>query len=66
MICPVLSSRLFEYEGDPEAEHVIVLMGAGCPIVKEAIEVLRSEGRKVGMLKVREAPDFHPLCLSQH
>ena len=50
MFCPL---RLFEYEGDEAAEHVIVIMGAGCPVVKEAISVLRAEGKKVGMLKVR-------------
>ena len=45
--------RLFEYEGDPEAEHVVVIMGAGAPVVGEAVQALRSSGRRVGMLKVR-------------
>jgi len=50
--------KLFEYEGCPDAEHVIVIMGAGAPVVKEAIDVLTARGQKVGLLKVRAKPPF--------
>jgi len=44
---------LFEYEGDPDAESVIVIMGSGAETVHETVEALRSSGEKVGVLKVR-------------
>ena len=43
---------LFNYEGDPNAERVIVLMGSGAETATETIEVLRARGEKVGILKV--------------
>jgi pyruvate-ferredoxin/flavodoxin oxidoreductase len=52
----VLTGRqyhLYEYEGDPGAERVIVLMGSGCEAVHETIDSLRAKGEKVGVLKVR-------------
>ena len=52
----VLTGReygLFEYEGDPDAERVIVLMGSGAGAVSEAIVRLRERGEKVGLVKVR-------------
>ncbi len=45
--------HLFDYEGDPEAETVIVMMGSGAGAAGEAVERLVSEGQKVGLLKVR-------------
>ncbi|HEX5631940.1 MAG TPA: hypothetical protein VFX50_01890, partial [Gemmatimonadales bacterium] len=45
--------RLFDYEGAPDAEDVIVLMGSGAETTAEVVEVLRAQGRKVGVLKVR-------------
>ncbi|MBK8503860.1 MAG: pyruvate:ferredoxin (flavodoxin) oxidoreductase [Saprospiraceae bacterium] len=45
--------HLFEYEGDPEAEEVIVLMGSGVETVKETVKWLNDHGRKVGILQVR-------------
>jgi pyruvate-ferredoxin/flavodoxin oxidoreductase len=45
--------HLFDYEGDPDAEQVLVLMGSGAETVAETVDVLRAEGRKVGVLKVR-------------
>ena len=44
---------LFEYEGDPEAERVIVIMGSGAETVHETVDELTSRGEKVGVLKVR-------------
>ena len=36
--------QLFQYEGDPEAEHIIILMGSGCETVQETVEYLDKEG----------------------
>jgi pyruvate-ferredoxin/flavodoxin oxidoreductase len=44
---------LFEYDGDPRAERVIVLMGSGAETAHEAVEHLVARGEKVGVLKVR-------------
>ncbi|HEX2324090.1 MAG TPA: pyruvate:ferredoxin (flavodoxin) oxidoreductase, partial [Chloroflexota bacterium] len=46
--------RLFEYEGDPAAERVLVLMGSGAETAGETVDHLRRHGgEKVGLLKVR-------------
>ncbi|MBE7541863.1 MAG: pyruvate:ferredoxin (flavodoxin) oxidoreductase [Bryobacteraceae bacterium] len=45
--------KLFEYEGAPDAERVIVLMGSGAETAHETVEALTAKGEKVGMLKVR-------------
>jgi pyruvate-ferredoxin/flavodoxin oxidoreductase len=45
--------HLFDYEGAPNADRVIVLMGSGAGAVEEAVEALRARGEKVGVLKVR-------------
>ena len=44
---------LFDYEGDPEAERVIVIMGSGAETVHETVDELVGRGEKVGVLKVR-------------
>src|SRR5215471_8282814 len=44
---------LFEYEGDPAAERVIVIMGSGAETVHETVDELISQGEKVGVVKVR-------------
>src|SRR5581483_9461528 len=44
---------IFEYEGDPEAERVIVLMGSGCETVQETARYLNAKNEKVGVVKVR-------------
>ena len=44
---------LYEYEGAPDADRVIVLMGSGCEAVHETVECLSARGEKVGVLKVR-------------
>ncbi len=44
---------LFEYEGAPDAERVIIMMGSGCEAAKEAVDYLSSKGEKVGLVKVR-------------
>lgn len=45
--------HLFDYEGDPTAERVIVIMGSGAETVEETVTSLNKDGEKVGLLKVR-------------
>ncbi len=45
--------RLFDYEGSPDAERVIVLMGSGSTAVRETVAALVAAGGKVGVLTVR-------------
>ena len=45
--------KLFEYEGSPLAEHVVVLMGSGCEAAHETVDYLNQHGEKVGIVKVR-------------
>ena len=44
---------LVEYEGSPDADRVIVLMGSGVGAVQETVEELTRRGERVGLLKVR-------------
>ena len=45
--------KLYEYEGAPDAERVIILMGSGAEAAHETVEHLIAAGEKVGILKVR-------------
>jgi pyruvate-ferredoxin/flavodoxin oxidoreductase len=45
--------HLFDYEGAPDAERVIVIMGSGAEAAHETVEYLKERGEKVGVLKVR-------------
>src|SRR5512139_2661212 len=45
--------HLFDYEGAPDAERVIVIMGSGAEATQETVEYLNARGEKVGVLKVR-------------
>lgn len=45
--------KLFDYFGNPKAEHVIVIMGTGAEVVHETVDHLVAQGEKVGMIKVR-------------
>ncbi|WP_051116011.1 pyruvate:ferredoxin (flavodoxin) oxidoreductase [Methyloferula stellata] len=45
--------QVFEYDGDPEAERVLVLMGSGAETARQTAAVLRANGEKVGVLQVR-------------
>ena len=45
--------KLFDYVGDPDAEQVLVLMGSGAEVAREAVEYLNRRGAKFGVLKVR-------------
>jgi pyruvate-ferredoxin/flavodoxin oxidoreductase len=44
---------LVEYEGAPDAERVIVLMGSGVGAAQDTVDELVRQGEKVGLLKVR-------------
>jgi pyruvate-ferredoxin/flavodoxin oxidoreductase len=50
--------HLFDYDGVPDAEKVIVIMGSGADTVHETSDLLNSKGDKTGVLKVRL---FRPL-----
>ncbi len=43
----------FDYVGAPDAEHIIVAMGSVCETIEETLNHMVSEGRKVGLIKVR-------------
>jgi pyruvate-ferredoxin/flavodoxin oxidoreductase len=45
--------KLFDYVGDPDAQHVLVLMGSGAEVAQEAVDNLNRRGAKFGVLKVR-------------
>lgn len=47
------SYQLFEYEGDPEAEKVLILMGSGADTADQTTRFLNDSGEKAGVLKVR-------------
>ncbi len=45
--------RPFDYYGDPEAENIIIAMGSVTETIKETIDYLAAQGKKVGILIVR-------------
>jgi len=45
--------RLFEYEGAPDAERVLILMGSGAETARETVKALAAKGEKVGVIQVR-------------
>ena len=45
--------RLVEYDGHPQADRVIVIMGSGVGAVHETVEELNRRGQRVGVLTVR-------------
>jgi len=47
------SYGLVEYEGAPDAERVVVLMGSGIGAAEQTMETLAAGGEPVGLLKVR-------------
>jgi pyruvate-ferredoxin/flavodoxin oxidoreductase len=54
--------RLFEYEGAPDAERVIVMMGSGSEAVAEAVHAMNARDERIGVLKVRL---FRPFSAAQ-
>src|SRR5947209_5925150 len=45
--------HLFDYEGAPDAERVIIIMGSGAETVASTVKYLTAQGEKVGVVKVR-------------
>ena len=45
--------NLFDYVGDPDADRIVISMGSSCETIEEVINYLRSQGEKVGLVKVR-------------
>jgi len=43
--------HLFDYEGAPDAERIVVLMGSGAEAVHETVEYLTEKERKSAWLK---------------
>ena len=52
--------KLFDYVGHPQAENIIIAMGSVCETIEETINLLISQGRKVGLVKVRLYRPFAP------
>ncbi len=42
----------FNYYGDPEAEYVVVAMGSVTETIKEVVDYLNAQGKKVGLITV--------------
>ncbi len=45
--------NLFEYDGAPDAERVLILMGSGAETARETVKALVARGEKVGVVQVR-------------
>ncbi|GIW43429.1 MAG: pyruvate-flavodoxin oxidoreductase [Candidatus Binatia bacterium] len=45
--------NLFQYDGHPAAERVIVAMGSACETAAEVVEELAARGERVGLVRVR-------------
>ncbi|MCF7827267.1 MAG: pyruvate:ferredoxin (flavodoxin) oxidoreductase [Candidatus Marinimicrobia bacterium] len=45
--------HLFDYVGAKDADRVIIIMGSGAETVEETVNHMRTQGEKVGLLKVR-------------
>ena len=45
--------NLVDYQGDPEADRVVVLMGSSAGAAAEAVEALNAAGERVGVVIVR-------------
>ena len=44
--------HVFNYYGDPEATDVVIAMGSASGVIRDAVEALCKEGKKVGFLQV--------------
>jgi pyruvate-ferredoxin/flavodoxin oxidoreductase len=54
--------KLFDYQGAPDAERVLVQMGSGVGASGEAVRALVAKGEKVGLLTVRLYRPFDTLA----
>ena len=44
--------HVFNYYGDPDATDVVIAMGSASGVIRDAVDALRAEGKKVGYLQV--------------
>ena len=44
--------HVFNYYGDPDATDVVIAMGSASGVIRDAVDALRKEGKKVGFLQV--------------
>jgi pyruvate-ferredoxin/flavodoxin oxidoreductase len=51
--CTGRAYKPFDYEGHPEADRVVIIMGSGAEAVGETVGFLNETGEKVGVIKVR-------------
>ncbi len=59
------SYHLFDYEGHPEAERVLVIMGSGAETAAETAAWLNANGEKTGVVKVRLYRPFSVKAFAQ-
>ena len=45
--------HLFDYDGDPDADRVIVIMGSGAEVASQTSEALNRRGQHTGVISVR-------------
>jgi pyruvate-ferredoxin/flavodoxin oxidoreductase len=45
--------HLFDYDGHPDAERVVIVMASGAEVVRETAAHLQNKGEKVGVITVR-------------
>ncbi|MGE0756607.1 MAG: pyruvate:ferredoxin (flavodoxin) oxidoreductase, partial [Pirellulaceae bacterium] len=45
--------RLFEYDGAPDAQRILIMMGSGAGAAAEAVAEMNARGEKVGLVQVR-------------
>lgn len=53
--------QLFEYDGAPDADRMIIAMGSAIGTIQETLEHLNAHGEKVGVLTIRL---FRPFAIS--
>lgn len=44
--------HLFDYYGDPKAEYVFIVMGSGAETIRQTVDYLAKQGKKVGVVTV--------------
>jgi pyruvate-ferredoxin/flavodoxin oxidoreductase len=57
------SYRLFDYEGHPAADRVVIIMGSGAETMAETSAWLNARGARTGVLKVRLYRPFNASAL---
>ena len=55
--------KLFDYEGAPDADRVIVIMGSGAETVSETAAFLNAKGEKTGVVTIRLLRPFDPVAM---